>query len=89
VHLLNDGPKRDYEVAVLITNDSDLLEAIRIVRQELNLPVGILNPYKRPSQALLPHASFIKPIRKGALAASQFPHTLTDANGEFHKPASW
>jgi len=89
VHLLNDGHKRDYEVAVLITNDSDLLEAVRIVRQELNLPVGILNPYNRPSHVLLQHASFIKPIRKGVLGASQFPHKLTDDNGVFHKPASW
>jgi len=89
VHLLNDGHKRDYEVAILITNDSDLLEAIRIVRQELNLPVGILNPYTRPSHVLLQHASFVKPIRKGALAASQFPDVLTDDNGSFYKPASW
>jgi len=89
VHLLNDGHKRDYEVAVLITNDSDLLEAVRIVRQELHLPVGILNPYNRPSHVLIQQASFIKPIRKGVLAASQFPHTLTDNNGVFHKPASW
>jgi uncharacterized LabA/DUF88 family protein len=89
VHLLNDGHKRDYEVAVLITNDSDLLEAIRIVRYELRLPVGILNPYPRPSHSLQQHASFIKPIRKGALAASQFPDTLVDANGTFRKPASW
>lgn len=37
-HLLHDGHNKEYEVAVLITNDSDLLEAIRIVRQELNLP---------------------------------------------------
>jgi hypothetical protein len=88
-HLLHDGHKRDYEVAVVITNDSDLLEAIRIVRQELKLPVGILNPHKRPSQALLQHASFIKPIRKGILAASQFPHTLQDQHGVFHKPAFW
>lgn len=89
VHLLNDAHKRDYEVAVLITNDSDLLEAIRIVRYELHLPVGILNPYPRPSHSLQQHASFIKTIRKGVLAASQFPDTLVDANGTFRKPASW
>jgi len=89
VHLVNDGHRRDYEVAVLITNDSDLLEAVRIVRQELNLPVGILNPYKRPSHVLLQHAAFIKPIRTGALAASRFPTTLVDNNGTFSKPASW
>jgi uncharacterized LabA/DUF88 family protein len=88
-HLLNDGYKQDYEVAVVITNDSDLLEPIRIVRHELGLPVGILNPHKRPSRVLLQHASFIKQIRKGVLAASQFPHVLTDSIGTFRKPSAW
>ena len=88
-HLLNDGYKQDYEVAVVITNDSDLLEPIRIVRHELGLPVGILNPHKRPSRVLLHHASFIKQIRKGVLAASQFSPTLTDNVGTFRKPSAW
>jgi hypothetical protein len=88
-HLLNDGYKQDYEVAVVITNDSDLLEPIRIVRHELGLPVGILNPHKRPSRVLLQHASFIKQIRKGVLAASQFAPILADNIGVFHKPSAW
>ncbi|MGH7816084.1 MAG: NYN domain-containing protein [Candidatus Binatia bacterium] len=88
-HLLMDGFKSDYEMAVLVTNDSDLLEPIKVVRYALNLPVGLLNPHKRPSHALLPHATFIKQIRKGVLAASQFPATMTDKQGNFHKPASW
>jgi hypothetical protein len=84
-----DGFKNDYEMAVVVTNDSDLLEPIKVVRDELNLPVGLLNPHKRPSRALLPHATFIKQIRKGVLAASQFPSTMTDKQGVFHKPATW
>ena len=43
-HLVRDAFQRAFEVAALITNDSDLSEPVRIVRQELNLPVGILNP---------------------------------------------
>jgi len=89
VHLLNDGYKKDYELAVMVTNDSDLLEPMRIVKQELNLPVGLANPHKNPSFVLRQHAIFIKQIRGGVLQASQFPTTLTDANGTFHKPASW
>jgi hypothetical protein len=88
-HLLMDGFRNDYEMAVLVTNDSDLLEPIKVVRYDLNLPVGLLNPHKRPSHALLPHATFIKQIRKGVLAASQFPVTMTDKQGTFRKPASW
>jgi hypothetical protein len=82
-HLINDGYKK------MITNDSDLLEPMRIVRQELKLPVGIINPQKYPSWALRQHASFIKPVRPWALKASQFPNTLTDSAGTFTKPALW
>jgi hypothetical protein len=34
-------------------------------------------------------ATFVKDIRQGGLAASQFPNTLQDKNGTFTKPASW
>lgn len=88
-HLLVDGFKGEFQTAVLITNDSDLLEPIKYVRYELMLEVGQINPHKRPSIALLKHVSFIKPIRKGVLAASQFPDTLNDENGEFSKPPEW
>jgi hypothetical protein len=87
--LLFDGFKDLYECAVLVTNDSDLLEPIKIVREQLNKPVGLLNPQKRPSRVLLPHVTFIKAIRKGVLGASQFPDKLTDVNGIFHKPKEW
>jgi len=82
-------PKQLFDVAVLITNDSDLLEPLKIVRYELNLPVGVLNPQKKASRVLARHASFIKRIRRGVLLASQFPTTLHDAKGTFHKPSSW
>lgn len=88
-HLLNDGYKGTYEVAVVVTKDSDLLEPIKMVREELGLKVGILNPGKHPSRALLPHVDFIKRIRRNVLVASQFPNELTDTKGTFHKPASW
>lgn len=89
-HLINDGYKSAYETAVIVTNDSDLLEPIRIVRSELGLAVGVLNPHKNPtSKVLALHASFVRQIRPGVLAASQFPAVLTDAHGVFHKPANW
>lgn len=88
-HLVRDGFRNEYEVAVLLTNDSDLLEPIRVVRYELSLPVGVLNPHKKPSRALLPHVTFIKQIRRGQLARSQFADVLTDMKGTFSKPASW
>jgi hypothetical protein len=88
-HLLHDAHRGRFDVAVIVSNDADLLEPIRIVREELGKKVGILNPHKRPSRALLPHLDFIKPIRAGVLRASQFPATMTDQHGIFTKPAAW
>lgn len=88
-HLLHDAHTNRFDIAVVITNDSDLLAPIRIVREELGKTVGILNPQKHPSRALLPHIDFIKQIRSGGLAASQFAQRLTDVNGAFTKPYDW
>jgi uncharacterized LabA/DUF88 family protein len=89
-HLLHDGYQSEYEVAIIISNDSDLVEAIKIVRNDLKKGVIVLNPFKdSPSQELNRYASFVKPIRQGVLAASQFPSQLQDSNGDFHKPADW
>ncbi len=87
--MLRDGFRNSYDTAVLVTNDSDLIEPIRIVRRELGLEVGILNPHKRASRVLRQHATFIKPIRVGVLEASQFPHQLCDNNGLIRRPKGW
>ena len=89
-HLLHDGYQGAYEIAIVISNDSDLVEAIKIVTSEFNKGVIVLNPSpNRPSQELAKFAVFVKPIRTGVLANSQFPQTLQDQNGTFSKPPSW
>ena len=88
-HLLVDGYRNEFEIAIIVSNDSDLLAPIQVVTRELGKPVGLLNPQKYPSAALLPRVKFVKQIRKGVLAKSQFPPTLTDSQGSFSKPASW
>jgi hypothetical protein len=42
-----------------------------------------------PSHELRRFATFVKPIRKGVLATSQFPANLKDSTGTFHKPPIW
>jgi len=88
-HLLHDAHMGRFDVAVVVSNDSDLLEPIKIVREQLGKKVGILNPHKNPSRALLPHIDFIKQIRAGVLGASQFPATMRDTTGTFTKPPAW
>ena len=88
-HLLVDGFEGDYEVAIVVSNDSDLLEPIRLVRARLGLTVGLLNPYKKAALDLRGQADFYQAVRRGPLSACQFPPTLTDATGVIVKPASW
>jgi uncharacterized LabA/DUF88 family protein len=89
-HMINDGYKNEYDVAVLISNDSDLAEPVRIVRLDLKKPVGIINPHKQHSSPpLVEYASFVKQLREGVVSASQFPSQLRDAKGPIHKPPSW
>jgi uncharacterized LabA/DUF88 family protein len=88
-HLLHDAYQRKFEVAVLVTNDSDLVEPVRVVRRELDLAVGILNPHQHHSAVLKTEATFMKRIRQSDVAACQFPPIMNDAKGQFHKPASW
>ncbi len=88
-HLLVDGFRHDYDLAVIISNDSDLLEPIKFVTRELGKSVGILNPHKHPSIELSHNALFVKQIRKWVLANSLFPDVLADRQGTFSKPAGW
>jgi len=88
-HLLMDGFSGRYDLGVLITNDSDLGEPVRMVTRKLNLGVGILNPSQKHSAELVREATFKKRIRSSDLRAAQFPNQLTDAVGTFTKPRSW
>lgn len=86
-HLLLDGFKKNYKAAIVLSNDSDLAEPVRMVREELGLKVGVANPHQRPSKEL--RADFFRQIRPAHLKASQLPSTLRDKNGTFHKPPNW
>ena len=89
VNLLHDGYQGKYQLATIVTNDSDLLSAVKIVQKDLGLKVGILNPQKHPSRELKNEAHFMKKIRQGVIQASQFPNTMKDARGSFYKPKEW
>lgn len=89
--LLVDGFNRDYEQAVVVSNDADFAEAMRYVRDGLRLKVSLVNPNlvgQSPRQ-LSSAATYVKRIRRKHLQQSQFPGTLKDNVGTITKPASW
>ncbi|TDK59216.1 NYN domain-containing protein [Sapientia aquatica] len=89
VALMNDAHLNLFDVAVVVSNDSDLLAPIKIIRASMGKKVGVLNPQQNTSRAIQREVDFYKPIRSGVLQISQFPDNLTDNIGAFHKPLSW
>ena len=89
--LLVEGFERDYEQAVIISNDSDLASPMRYVRDVLKLEVVVVNPDQRTftHRDLVNAASYTKRLRPRHLRQSQFPPTLTDEHGTITKPKSW
>lgn len=89
VHLVRDACQGRFDAAAILTSDTDLSEAVRIVTQELNLPVTLLDPGRVPPIALKQYATAVVPIRQ-FVATSQFPDTLTGKDGKpVIKPHEW
>lgn len=88
VHLLNDAWLNKFDCAVVVSNDSDLKESLRIVREDLKKAIGVINPRgDKPSRELMKFANFYKKIRTGVLASSQLPDPIPGTN--IRKPSTW
>ena len=89
--LLVDGFNREYEQAVVVSNDADFAGAMRYVRDDLGLRVALVNPDRKNTSPrdLANAATYVKRLWKSHLRRSQFPDTLTDEIGMITKPAGW
>lgn len=91
LHLLNDAWLNVYDCAVIVSNDSDLAESLRLVKHQHQKQIGLIFPNRdnkrQPSRELAKHADFVKNIRTKALAASQLPNIIPGTT--IYKPRSW
>ena len=89
--LLVDGFNREYEQAVVVSNDADFSAAMRYVRDDLGLRVTLVNPDPKTTSPrdLSNAATYVKRIWKSHLRRSQFPDSLSDKVGVISKPAGW
>ena len=88
VHMVNDAHKDVFDCAIVISNDSDLAEAMRIVKGECGKTIGLFTPWRRrASKQLMEHSSFQRTIRRGSLAKSQLPNPIPGT--KIHKPDQW
>lgn len=90
--LLIDHFRARADLAVVISNDSDLKRPIEFLRGE-GVPVAVFNPRRKRSFALspepMPRGSFYKCIRTPHLKQTQLPETLQDAHGTIVRPPEW
>jgi uncharacterized LabA/DUF88 family protein len=89
VHLVRDAFTAAFEHAVVITNDTDLVEPIRIVVKDADLPLTLMTPVSKPAESLRQLATHVRHI-DAHLGRSQFPDPVIDQNGKpIPKPVGW
>jgi uncharacterized LabA/DUF88 family protein len=90
LHVINDAWRNEYDCAVIVSNDSDVAEALRLVKSQHRKLIGLVTPgapTRKTSYQLRQHADFVKPIRTWMLRDSQLPNPIPGTS--IHKPASW
>jgi hypothetical protein len=88
-HLVRDAFQRKFDAGAVLTNDTDLVEPIRIVAQECHLPVILLTPVNQAAPSLKQYATSVRHIGP-YLGHSQFPNPVINSKGQqIHKPPSW
>jgi hypothetical protein len=92
-HLLIDGFRARYDLAVVISNDGDS-EGTGPLRPPRSS--GLRRSAEPPRESKLGAVAeaaaawlVLQALRQAALAASQFPLELCDAQGTFRKPRDW
>jgi len=88
--LLQDAMDGKFDVAILISGDSDLVPPIRKIKklyQEKR--VVTLFPPNRDSKALKKNSHGYKWISEADLSASQLPSFIESTNGQIIRPKKW
>ena len=88
-YLLFDAFQGEYDAAVIISNDADLITPITPARNELECSIDLVNPRNKCATAVRGKSDSYRVVRKGVLSVCQFPTVMHDANGVITRPASW
>ena len=91
-YLLLDAFQGRCDTAVVISNDSDLAQAIHVAQSQLGVKVGIINPHSRDRrsrefQGL--NCQFYKQVPRLLLKQTQLPAVVHDSTGQIRKPNGW
>ncbi len=88
VHLMNDAWLDAFDCGVIVSNDSDMAESMRLIRKHHpDKILGLITPGQKTSKQLEQHAHFTRTIRNSVLEKSQLPNSIPGTN--FKKPDNW
>ncbi len=88
--MLVDGFKELYDIAVVVSDDSDLLHPVQLVRADLGLHVGVVRIRTDRASVFRGRADFIRTVRRWHFETAQLPETIALPGGRcVHRPAEW
>ena len=90
-YLMHDAWRDLFDVAVVFSQDTDLNEPVRIVRDEIGKSIGVILLDGKAPGKLASFGSFTRQITPSRLAAAQFPETMSfGTKGKtVTRPAEW
>jgi len=94
-YLLKDAYEGNVDVAVVISNDSDLCEPLRICKEELGIIVVAVNPVSNSmrKQARFNQLKYVSSrsyeLHSSAIRLNQMPATIKRDGNTVTKPAGW
>jgi uncharacterized LabA/DUF88 family protein len=88
--ILCDAFEGNFDIAIIVTNDSDFKEPLRILKYKLGKKVLLVNPSRRAfADDLVKNSHWVGRIKKEGLKNCQFPLKLKDAKGVIYRPPAW
>ncbi|MCJ1715913.1 NYN domain-containing protein [Curtobacterium sp. VKM Ac-2922] len=90
-HMVADAMSGSADAYLLLSNDSDFVDALRLVRERTRHEIGLIVPTENaPARTLLEvRPDHLRHVRPATIRDSQFPDRLVDELGGFARPRSW
>ncbi len=90
MRMVRDACQGSYDKVLLISNDSDLVGPVRMVTQELGLPVIQCSPDVNTNKAFIGVATDCIILQPRRLSSCQLPDEVVRRDGAIvTRPASW
>lgn len=94
LHAYSDAIRGEIDHVVIVTNDTDLVPALKLIRRDTSVAIGLVIPTRAHQRAantdLISISDWTRThITESELAISQLPRVVPGGRTASHKPVSW